>query len=215
MAKIIDLFRQILQGKTIYRILFNQQVKSKCANLPGKTIDLAGGGKGSYYRYLPSQVDITKTNYLSGVDIDQVVDLNLTLPFTDQSFDGVLLFNALYIMKNPTFTLSEINRILKPGGVLYLSSPFIANEMPEPHDYYRFTAEGLTLLFNQAGFTDFYIDRFGERFSSVVYILHNFWLFNLVRLIIYPLALLGDKLIPKKLTSKYPLPLGYFCVVKK
>ncbi len=46
------------------------------------------------------------------------------LPFADDSFDAAI-FNELFehLRINPNFTLSEVLRVLKPNGVLTLSSP--------------------------------------------------------------------------------------------
>lgn len=40
------------------------------------------------------------------------------LTFDDNTFDAVIVSNALHIMPDPTLALSEINRVLKPGGLL-------------------------------------------------------------------------------------------------
>lgn len=40
------------------------------------------------------------------------------LPYMDDSFDVVLIANALHVMSEPEKALSEINRILRPDGIL-------------------------------------------------------------------------------------------------
>ena len=40
------------------------------------------------------------------------------LPYADDSFDAVLIANALHVMPEPVKALSEIDRVLRPGGVL-------------------------------------------------------------------------------------------------
>lgn len=213
MYKIFDFFKQIFNRKTIYRILFNWQVKENCRNLTGEVLDLASGKNPSYYQYLPKQLRIKKADYYQPAE--QAVDFNQTLPFNDNSFDQIFFFNSLYIVKNHQVFFKEINRLLKPTGQLFLATPFIANEMPEPNDYSRLTYEGLVRELQRAGFNNFKIIRFGERFSSAAHLLHDFWFLNVIRLIIYSLALLFDRLIPKKLRKLHPCPLGYFCIINK
>ncbi len=42
----------------------------------------------------------------------------LALPYEDNAFDVVIIANALHIVSNPEKVLSEIDRVLKPGGLL-------------------------------------------------------------------------------------------------
>jgi len=51
------------------------------------------------------------------------VDANDPLPFEDEAFDLVWCTEVIEHVVNPAFTLSEINRVLKPGGKLLLSTP--------------------------------------------------------------------------------------------
>ena len=41
------------------------------------------------------------------------------LPYAPDSFDTVVISNALHIMPRPELALAEIRRVLKPGGILY------------------------------------------------------------------------------------------------
>lgn len=45
--------------------------------------------------------------------------------------------------------MSEILRVLKPGGVLIGSTPFLLGIHDAPHDYFRFTSHGLDDFFHQ------------------------------------------------------------------
>ena len=42
----------------------------------------------------------------------------MALPYEENSFDAVLIANALHIVPDPEKVLSEIDRVLKPGGLL-------------------------------------------------------------------------------------------------
>ena len=51
------------------------------------------------------------------------VDANDPLPFADETFDLVWCTEVIEHVVNPAFTLGELNRVLKPGGKLLLSTP--------------------------------------------------------------------------------------------
>jgi len=196
-------------GKTIGRIFLNETVRTECAGLSGRVLDLAGGKGFSYLQYLPSAIELVRTDLHASPGV-AAVDMNMPLPFPGASFDAVFLFSALYAAEEPAALMREIHRILKPQGACYISSPFIANEMPEPHDYLRFTAEGLERLCRESGFSSVAIQRMGERASAATQLLHPFFLFNIVRMFVYPLALLFDNLIPRSVRAAHPSPIAYF-----
>lgn len=216
MNKFFDLIKETLKGKSISRILTNWEIKKHCQGLSGVMIDLGAGENPSHQRYWeikPSQfirVDIDPTK-----KPDLVADLNNPLPFEDNFADIVFVFNVLYILEEPEKFLKEVFRILKPNGKLFLTSPFIFNEAREPHDYFRFTSEGLEKLLKNAGFEKYQIIPVGERFSSACYLIDKIFIFNFVKIPFRFLALLFDKIWPKKLKRLHPCPIGYFVEAKK
>lgn len=217
MSKIFNLIKQTFQGKSIYRILFNWQVQQHCQNLAGFCLDLASGQQASYIQYwsFSQGAKLVKTDYNESKKPDLKIDLNQSLSFKDNSIDNVFLFNAIYIIKQPAKLLKEIQRILKKQGQLFIASPFIFNEAKEPDDFQRLTSQGLAKLLAESGFEDFEIIPFGERVSASVHLLHSFFIFNFIRLIVFSLAMLLDRLIPRKIKKLHPCPLGYFIIVKK
>jgi SAM-dependent methyltransferase len=201
---------QILSGKTIGRFLFNREVARHARTLSGKVLDIAGGA-GGYRAFLPPGLELTRTDLREQEGVAPI-DFNKSLPFPDGSFDHVLLFNALYIAEEPEQLLREIRRVLRAGGSALVASPFLQNEMREPHDYRRLTSEGLEKLFRTSGFTA-EVTPYGERFTVAAHLLHSFFLLSLIRLPFYALALGFDALVPRRVRSLHPAPLGYFCVL--
>lgn len=79
----------------------------------------------------------------------------LALPFVDNSFDGVVLTEVLEHCVAPQAAVEEVLRILKPGGLLLVTSPFwwpTHGVEGEYKDYWRFTRQGWELLLTD--FTD-------------------------------------------------------------
>jgi SAM-dependent methyltransferase len=60
---------------------------------------------------------------LNGVPVDYGIDLLKQLPYEDASFDVVLLIEVIEHLENHRVALGELARILKPGGVLILTTP--------------------------------------------------------------------------------------------
>ena len=73
------------------------------------------------------------------------------LPFPDQSYDHAAALEVFEHHPDPLRGLSEIARVLRPGGHLYLSWPFIFPLHEEPHDHYRYTHHCMAVLARSAG----------------------------------------------------------------
>ena len=203
-----------MQGKTLARILFYEALEERTKSLSGRALDLAGGPHPSYATLLPPSLELVRTDRIEAPGV-QEVDMNAPLPFKEDAFDAVFLFNALYIVDEPEALAREVRRVLKPGGTWLVLSPFIANEMPSPHDYLRFTAEGLERLARRARFSGVHIERQGERASSATHLMHPFYRFNIVRALFFAKALLMDDFIPEHVRKEHPAPLQYFCTFAK
>lgn len=89
------------------------------------------------------------TSEYVGIDIVKsptaqfVVPEKTKIPFKAESFDIVLSTQVLEHVEDTQFYLSECNRLLKKKGLLLLSTHGIWPYHPFPHDYHRWTAEGL------------------------------------------------------------------------
>lgn len=65
------------------------------------------------------------------------------LPFADNTFDGVVCETLLEHVLEPERVIAEMERILKPGGQIYILMPFLFAFHAAPNDFSRLTHRGL------------------------------------------------------------------------
>lgn len=75
-------------------------------------------------------------------DVTMVADA-MRLPFGDATVDSVILQAVLEHVPEPDRVIGEATRVLKPGGCIYVEVPFLQGFHADPHDYQRYTLEGL------------------------------------------------------------------------
>ena len=73
-------------------------------------------------------------------------------PFRDGEMDVVVCNQVLEHVFNPDDFMREIARVLKPGGGLLLTVPFLWDEHEQPYDYARYSSFGLRALVERNGF---------------------------------------------------------------
>jgi ubiquinone/menaquinone biosynthesis C-methylase UbiE len=103
-------------------------------NLTGNYLDI-GSGTGELIRHVKNKfnVDSYAVDYTDSLMelTDQAVDIvdlnNCNLPYEDNFFDGITFTEVIEHLEDHRKILKEVNRILKPGGVLVVSTPNILN----------------------------------------------------------------------------------------
>ena len=83
------------------------------------------------------------------VDID--ADIH-RLPLRSGSFNGVLCIEVLEHVSDPARAVSELHRVLQPGGVMLLTAPFMLGyhgKIGDYDDFFRYTDAGLHLLLQE------------------------------------------------------------------
>jgi SAM-dependent methyltransferase len=71
--------------------------------------------------------DQFKTKIIQGVPVHyQKPEISGRLPFEDGSFDVITCFGVLHHIPNVSFVLSEIHRILTPGGMFLFREPIVS-----------------------------------------------------------------------------------------
>lgn len=86
--------------------------------------------------------------------VDVFADINERVPLPDASADCITSFQAMEHLHRPDQMLREAARILRPGGVILITTPFLWHVHEGPHDFFRYTLHGLEKLLTNAGFVD-------------------------------------------------------------
>lgn len=136
----------------------------------GVILDL-GSQEGKLHNFLKEKLKHSK---IIGVDIvknenvDVVHDLNQKFPFENNYSDTIIAGEIIGHMLNPFMFLQECNRVLKPNGILILTTPNMTSltyilkmqsigkklsiyTRQDPH-LYGFSMEMLELLLKRVGF---------------------------------------------------------------
>ena len=64
----------------------------------------------------------------------------------DNTADGVFTSSVLEHVRDPWKVVAEIERILKPGGLVFIGVPFMFPFHGDPDDFWRFSYKGVDLL---------------------------------------------------------------------
>ncbi len=214
--------REIWHGKNVYRLLMN--IESSHYTIHGKTIDIGSGTKlASYHRYLKKDVVVTVECLNFGVASEvngggKAVNLETdALPYADASCDTVLMFNVLEHVYNYEWVLSEVSRILKPGGTILGAVPFLVAYHPDPHDYWRYTSETLFTIFTKIGFKEVIVRPFGKGPFTAAWSQLEPIMPRIFKLIAIPIARSFDSVLvkfrPRINAAKFPL--GHFFIAVK
>ena len=95
--------------------------------------------------------------------LDAVAKLE-DLPFPDASFDRVISIVVLEHTAEPGRAIREFRRVLSDGGTVHLVVPHLWEEHQRPHDYFRFTSNGIRHLMECGGFRVLRIEPVGGFF---------------------------------------------------
>jgi len=116
----------------------------------GLVLDNGSGLRNVYYENV---VNFEIVDYLT----TDVLGVGEYLPFADDAFDALISIAVLEHVRNPFDCAAEIARVVRPGGRVFVSVPFLQPYHGYPHHYYNMTLSGLENLFSER----FVIERSG------------------------------------------------------
>lgn len=121
----------------------------------GSTVLDAGAGNCRYQPLFPGRhyigTDFCRVPGKQYAGASLVTDL-CKISLRDNSVDAIINIQVLEHVPDPQLMLCEFQRVLRPGGKLYLTCPQGWGVHDKPYDYFRFTNYALTMLFERAGF---------------------------------------------------------------
>jgi SAM-dependent methyltransferase len=79
------------------------------------------------------------------------------------TYDVVICEQVLEHVPDPSLALTNLHSLCRPGGALFVSTPFLVRIHDMPGDYWRFTPDGLRLLVERAGMTVEWVHSWGNR----------------------------------------------------
>jgi SAM-dependent methyltransferase len=94
----------------------------------------------------PAGSRIVCVDLYPGPGVDVVADAHDLHMVKDGSADCVVAVGLLLHCRFPQQVIDEFFRILKPGGILYVNTPFVFVHSEHPDVYFHFTYEGLQVL---------------------------------------------------------------------
>jgi SAM-dependent methyltransferase len=156
--------------------------------------------------------------------VDYIGDVEDMAAVPGESIDTLLCSEVLEHVPHPPRAIAEFARVLRPGGVLVVTVPFLARLHEEPHDYFRYTRHGLRSLLVECGFE---VDEITETGSLCSFVAHQLsvallgmtWHMGPLRRVVLALndrAIVRPAVALDRLTAMSRLlPLGYVAVARR
>lgn len=114
--------RRVWRSKTILRRLYQKWYGFIANTLKAGNILELGGGSGNLKEFFP---DAISSDILFAPWLDAVLDAH-DLPFKDESFDSIVLFDVIHHLVEPALFFSEAERTLKPKGRIIIMEPCVS-----------------------------------------------------------------------------------------
>jgi SAM-dependent methyltransferase len=138
------------RGLPIHRYYLEQFMQECVQDIRGHCLEFQDPG---YTRRLGgSAVEKSDVLHIDASNPLATIVRDLTQPndLPSDRFDCIICTHVLHIISEIDKAVSELHRILKPGGVLLVGVPHVSMCDPGFHELWRFTAEGLALVLRKA-----------------------------------------------------------------
>ena len=153
-----------------------EAVKSNLGIFQGKILDVGCGIMP--YREFIMKLNHNVTDYI-GLDFEGSLneEYNMgkpdlfwqgdVIPMKENSIETVIATEFFEHSSEPEKVMKEILRVLKPGGVIFFTVPFLWNLHVVPFDEYRYTPFAIERLLKSAGFQNIKLKSLGGTDASL------------------------------------------------
>lgn len=121
--------------------------------LSGRVLDVGGGRKALYQKYLDAGLEIDSVNIDPAIEPTYLIEPGDPLPIDDATYDCAICLNTLEHVYDPRAVLAEIFRVLKPGGTVYITVPWVFRIHAHPDDFTRASPSWWRETARQIGFS--------------------------------------------------------------
>ena len=170
-SRLEQTFVKISMASGVRRFYLKNDIIDFASQLNNQNLILdIGGGKSPYTSYFDYK------NYIS-LDISPDARADITgdvrnLPFKNEIADAVICTEVLEHVPDTSQALEELNRVLKKGSYLIMTTPLIFG-VHGKQDFFRWTEKALKELCNQNGFAILELRKNGGIFSSIGMLLQH------------------------------------------
>jgi SAM-dependent methyltransferase len=140
---------EVYLGTSYRRRLIDADLETVKARFTGRVLDIGGGRRRGSFQ-APSAARWVVTD-ISRAGAPHVCADVLALPFRDSVFDAIKITEVLEHVPDTAAALSECCRVLRPGGRLVATVPFLERLHGDPYDYVRYTDAMWRRLLAQSG----------------------------------------------------------------
>lgn len=149
--------------------------------------------------------------------IDYIIIPGQKLPFNNEAFDVIFLFDVLEHVENEMFFLSECNRILSSGGMIVANIPFMYRFHEIPYDYRRYTPSGLKSILDTSGFNLSELKAIGSLYfvAQTLLLEHHVVINNYFKKVIIKIIIKLLKVINQRKDVSTVSPFSFFWIAQK
>jgi ubiquinone/menaquinone biosynthesis C-methylase UbiE len=134
------------KGYKRFSELLKQYDKSETGKSRVLVVGAGQGGFGIEILTADSTIEMINLDIVPNNSLDVIADAH-HLPLANESCDGVVIQAVLEHVLYPEQVVTEIRRVLKPGGFVYAETPFLQMVHERAYDFTRFTYLGHKKLF--------------------------------------------------------------------